>query len=290
MSIIDNFMQVYMYEFEIFLNTKVEEILKVSFQSDEANTDRPLKEFLKNIIERDFNCIPSNTKVKTIKYENQSLIDLSTIKKFRINRVLLPEEIDSNIKNIIKENKNAVYTNPDLCLEIIYLDNVYYETVELKSTKQDSIPGSSIQQILPNEWVIFIKHSKRNIEITTGKYIHAINSPMQFPDRSPRPQVSFHEMDSWNHTNRIFAYSSLVYKKDDLDVLKEKLIIDWQDVLAERWVKVIFDKNDISNKEPWFNTNLRKFILKFLKNYDSLNDEEKKELKKRLTFLVDTDR
>ena len=113
---------------------------------------------------------------------------------------------------------------------------------------------------------------------------------MQFPDRSPRPQVSFNEMNSWNQKNRIFAYSSLVYKKDDLDVLKEKLIIDWQDVLAERWVKVIFDKNDISNKEPWFNTNLRKFILKFLKNYDSLNDEEKKELKKRLTFLVDTDR
>lgn len=232
MSIIDNFMQVYMYEFENFLNTKVEEIFNVSFQSDEANTDRPLKEFLKNIIERDFNCIPSNTKVKTIEYENQSLLDLSTIKKIRINRVLLPEEIDQNIKKIIKENKNAVYTNPDLCFEIIYLNNVYYETVELKSTKQDSIPGSSIQQILPNEWVIFIKHSKRNIEITTGKYIHAINSKMQFPDRSPRPQVSFNEMNSWNQKNRILAYSSLVYKKDDLDVLKEKLIIDWQDVLA----------------------------------------------------------
>jgi hypothetical protein len=45
MDKIQNFMQVYMYELEIFLYTKKDELKEVSFQSDEANTDRPLKEF-----------------------------------------------------------------------------------------------------------------------------------------------------------------------------------------------------------------------------------------------------
>lgn len=45
------FMQVYMYELEQFLNQRHNEIQNVSFQSDEANTDRPLKESLKSVIE-----------------------------------------------------------------------------------------------------------------------------------------------------------------------------------------------------------------------------------------------
>ena len=54
--------------------------------------------------------------------------------KIKINRVLLPEEITEDIKKWIKESKNAIYTNPDLCLEIIDSEKIYYETIELKST------------------------------------------------------------------------------------------------------------------------------------------------------------
>ena len=50
MEIIQNFMQVYMYELEKYLQTKEEAIKQISFQSDEANTDRQLKEFLKKTI------------------------------------------------------------------------------------------------------------------------------------------------------------------------------------------------------------------------------------------------
>lgn len=286
MSKIQNFMQIYMYELEQFLNTKKDELKKVSFQSDEANTDRPLKEFLRTIIESEFKRIPINTQIKDVIFNDVVGSDIDELKKIQVLRVLLPEQINDEIKLIISASKNAVYTNPDMCLEILMDGQKYYETIELKSTKQDSIPGSSIQQVLPDEWVIFIKHSFAKIEIVTGQYIHAINSKMQFPDRSPRPQVSFKEMQLWNQTNRIVSYSKLMYKKDTEESVKYDLINDWQSVLSDRWVDMLFNATSIRNNEPWFNNNMRKFIIKFLDRYEKLSYTEKKELIKRIKSLI----
>lgn len=286
MSKIQNFIQIYMYELEQFLNTKKDELKKVSFQSDEANTDRPLKEFLRTIIESEFKRIPINTQIKDVIFNDVVGSDIDELKKIQVLRVLLPEQINDEIKLIISASKNAVYTNPDMCLEILMDGQKYYETIELKSTKQDSIPGSSIQQVLPDEWVIFIKHSSAKIEIVTGQYIHAINSKMQFPDRSPRPQVSFKEMQLWNQTNRIVSYSKLMYKKDTEESVKYDLINDWQSVLSDRWVDMLFNATSIRNNEPWFNNNMRKFIIKFLDRYEKLSYTEKKELIKRIKSLI----
>ena len=46
---INDFMYVYMYHLEQYLLSKKETLDTISFQSDEANTDRPLKEYLKMI-------------------------------------------------------------------------------------------------------------------------------------------------------------------------------------------------------------------------------------------------
>ena len=286
MNIIDSFMQVYMFELEKYLETRKEDLKNVSYQSDEANTDRPLKEFLKNLIETNFNSIPKHTVINSIRSEDDSEINISMLMKIKINRVLLPEEITEDIKKWIKESKNAIYTNPDLCLEIIDSEKIYYETIELKSTKKDAIPGSSIQQILPNEWVIFIKHAKNNISVTTGQYIHAVNSKMQFPDRSPRPQVSFQEMKKWNAQNRVLSYQSLIYKKDLEENTKYELIDDWQNVLAQRWIDILFNSKNIRSNEPWFNTTMRKFIILFLDKYDSLSISEKERFKKNINDLI----
>ncbi len=286
MQIIQDFMQVYMYELEKFLELKKSEIRQVSFQSDEANTDRPLKEFLKKTIESSFSSIPNSTSIASIKFEDTVGIDVDILKEIRITQVLLPEDITDEIKEILKATKNAIYTNPDMCLKILYNNNIFYETVELKSTKQDSIPGSSIQQILPDEWVIFIKHSNNNVDITTGQYIHAINSKMQFPDRSPRPQVSFKEMTNWNQANRILSYSSLIYKKDQEEQAKYNLISDWQNVLSERWIDMLFNTTRVHNNDPWFNNNMRKFILIFLERYEALSDDEKFNFKDRIQSLT----
>ena len=159
MEIIQNFMQVYMYELEKYLQTKEEALKQISFQSDEANTDRQLKEFLKKTIEDSFSSIPQSSELTSVEFEGKVGTDMDILKSIRINRVLLPEEITNHIFKVIQSSKDSVSTKPDLCFEILYNHQFYYETIELKSTKQDAIPGSSIQQILPEQWVIFIKHS-----------------------------------------------------------------------------------------------------------------------------------
>lgn len=286
MSKIQNFMQVYMYELEQLLCTKKEELKKVSFQSDEANTDRPLKEFLKYVIQEEFTQIPSSTEITEIVFNEKIGIDVEELKKIKILRVLLPEEITEEIKAVISKNKNTIYTNPDMCLEILMDEKIVYETIELKSTKQDSIPGSSIQQVLPHEWVIFIRHSVSKVEITTGQYIHAINSKMQFPDRSPRPQVSFKEMQSWNQAHRVLKYTQLMYKEDDEELIKYHLISDWQGELSKRWIDMLFHSTSVKTNEPWFNNNMRKFIVLFLERYEKLDAMEKLEFINRIKSLI----
>ncbi len=69
-NIID-FMYMYMYNLEQFLITKKDELSTISFQSDEANTDRPLKEYLKVLIEKEFNRIPYNSDVVHLNIENK---------------------------------------------------------------------------------------------------------------------------------------------------------------------------------------------------------------------------
>lgn len=289
MQNLQNFMRIYMYKLEEDLTKHKDDLIEVSFQSDEANTDRPLKEYLKKHIEESFPSIPENTEIDSICFEGTNFIDIQAIKRIRINRVLLPEDISVELKEIIKASKSSVYTNPDLYLELILDDERFYESIELKSTKNDSIPGSSVQQIVPEEWVVFIKHSGKNINISTGQYIHAINSKIQFPDRSPRPQVSFKAISTWNKDNRILNSNTLCYVKDDDDENKRELISDWQNVLSQRWIDILFNATSTKANEPWFNNNLRKFILSFLTKYESLSDDEKKEFKDRVESLILSD-
>ncbi|MBS5889366.1 MAG: hypothetical protein KIB47_05950 [Clostridium sp.] len=286
MQNIHSFMCIYMYKLEEDLTKHKDDLIEVSFQSDEANTDRPLKEYLKKHIEESFPSIPEDTDITSLCFEGTTFTDMQAIKHIQVNRVLLPEDISDELKETIKASKSSVYTNPDLYLELILDDELSYESIELKSTKNDSIPGSSIQQIVPEEWVIFIKHSGKNISISTGQYIHTINSKMQFPDRSPRPQVSFKAISTWNKENRILDSNALCYTKDDDDKNKRELISDWQDVLSQRWIDILFNATSTKVNEPWFNNNIRKFILSFLTKYEALTDDEKKEFKERVESLI----
>lgn len=274
MNKIDSFMCVFMYELENYLSSHKDDINRISFQSDEANTDRPLKEYLKSVIETDFNAIPKNSEITGLL--NEPKIEISELKKIKIQQVKLPNELTDAEKSMLSEGRSSVYTNPDLCFLINCCGKINYETIELKSTKNDSIPGSSVQQVKPKEWVIFIKHSSNSIEIATGQYLNAINTKFQFPDRSPRPQVSFSELAKWNSIHRKVSTSKqLIYSTDNDTSIKEELLTDWQGVLSKRWIDVLFNKNSIARNEPWFNNNLRKFIVDFLRKYEQLSESQK---------------
>lgn len=153
MNFVNAFMYVYMYELELHLNNNKNKIANISFQSDEANTDRQLKEFLKSTIENNFNRIPNNSSVSFVNIETKDSFKNNSdiLKSIYIEKVLLPEEITLNEKELLRKDKNSIYTNPDLCFKIIYDNQTFYKTIELKSTKNNSIPGSSIQQINPTE-------------------------------------------------------------------------------------------------------------------------------------------
>lgn len=290
MNCVDIFMYAYMCDLEYWLNLHSEEVLTISFQSDEANTDRPLKEYLKYVIESECNQIQrtrAGGMVEVYDSQNSGIkyqID-SIIMDAKIESVYLSEEISPELKDILKSRKKAVFKNPDLCLAININGKIAYESIELKSTKKDAIPGSSIQQVSPNEWVVFVRHTGKTVEFITGLYFHTINSKMQFPDRSPRPQVSFGELEKWNNSCRYDDGKTIIYKSVGDEALKYELLNDWQDVLANRWIKIVFAKS-VNSKDPWFNNNLRKFVLAFLQRYDEMTEKEKEEYRRNLSDIT----
>lgn len=294
MNEIKLFMTLFLIELEYNLKNRKAELLKISFHSDEANTDRALKEYLKNLIENKCNKLDKFKNIKRIDLHNNegkiTTYNISeNIRNIFIDKVFLKEEITDDIKKKLKKNKRTVYTNPDICLRINNNGKILYETIELKSTKNDAIPGSSVQQIEPEGFVVFIKHTASDIEIATGQYLNSINSKIQFPDRSPRPEVSFKELYEWNKTFRNIQTDSIAFGKDDQKTEKAELINDWQEVLADRWVDILFGEEN-KKKIPWFHTNMRKFILSFLDKYEKLNKEQKEAFKENVIKNIEKDR
>ncbi len=284
------FMYIFMYELELQLNNLHNEISTLQLHLDEANTDAELKRFIKNFIEKNFNTLPQEKMNHTLTISTDNVaknFQYSDFDNFYICKVLLANEIDSSVKKQISKN-SSVYTNPDLLFIITDGITEGFMRVELKSTKKSSIPGSSIQQVDPLEWVIFVKNNtnKNEVHIQTGQYLNCINSKLQFPDRSPRPQVSFNELHNWNKQNRLLSTQNISYRKITPEVeLKNLLLLDWQNFLAQKWIDVLFN-NNYKSKEPWFNTNLRKFILMFLKKYDTLTLDEKNAFKTSIESVL----
>lgn len=237
-----------MFELERFLNSKKENLSQLFFQFDETNTDYFLKKYLKNIIMNKFNKL-DNSKIKKLFIDNKIYL-IKDYKNYKINKVYTFEELNKNLKEILNKNKNNYCKNPDIVIEIKNDDELFYETIEFKSTKANTIPGSSIQQIIHDEWIIFVKHTSKNISFITGKYINSINSKMQFPDRSPRPQVSFKELENYNNSHRIIKNDELFYLKDNFLKSKLELINDYQKVLSKRWIDIILKNEEVKNKEP----------------------------------------
>jgi hypothetical protein len=285
-NLLNSFLLVYFYSIENKLNNTKTGLETIKFQSEEANTDEFLKKFFKEFIVK-------NNSIKKTKFEKLSIkIDAETyifetkdLLRYEVVNVFLPEQLTETQKKKITEAKKSVY-NPDLYLEITDGREVFYESVELKSTKDNNIPGSSVQQVSPFEWVIFIKRDNDTVSVTTGFYINSITEKLPFPDRSPRPQIGFKTLVEWNkkyrkESDKILSIENITEINKD----KIKLLTDWQDYLATEWLEIIKSKTS-KNNEKWFNNALRKFVVKFLDYSDSLTKVEKEKLKKNLNNLI----
>ena len=262
----DVFLSFYFHFLEELLLKKKEELQKIKFQSEEANTDEEIKDFLKKIIEEN-KTISNEYKCNLLKIQKDTIgetYNLNDVSSFSIVEVLLPKELTGNQKEEIKLNKTSVYTNPDLYLKLSDGQNIFYESVEIKTTKDDKIPGSSVQQINPFEWTIFIKHNEGSTDVACGYYLNAMTNKLPFPDRSPRPQIGFDKIKEWNKNNRIISDSVLeyIYTQNDIN-FKTKCLTDWEQILCEEWLTTI--QADSKKSEKWFNNTIRKYTVQLLK-------------------------
>lgn len=281
----DAFLSLYLFLLEKELNKPNSGLEKVKFQSAESNTDEYLKNFIKKIILKHKTI--ENCNIKSVEIDNNNVITdigIEVIKKFKILSVLLPKQLSEKQKLEISSTKKSVYTNPDLYLKISDGKKTFYESIELKSTKNNEISGSSVQQISPFERVIFIKRTTK--EVTSGFYINSITEKLPFPDRSPRPKVGFKTLLNWNKNHRKLEGNILKIKIDTVtNDRKIKLLEDWQNYLANEWIQVI-KANEVRKGEKWFNNAIRKFAIKFLEYSENLTEKERQQLKEKLNNLI----
>lgn len=262
-------------------NTSLKNKLSTTtFHADEANTDKELKLVIKSFLldngDLDINDefrieFKINNKIHKVYYKE--------INDFRIKNVILPNELSDCHKEWIKNRRAGNYVKPDLLLEIGNDHFLQYITLELKSTKDNKIPGSSIQQVDPYEWTLFVKHNSKEISITSGLYVNSITSRLPFPDRSARPEISFSNLTLWNNYNRIKENDSLTFIIDGKEIDPKLLILsDWKKSLVMDWVNYVTSKEK-TNK--WFDEALRMFTIELIDLYEKLSDEEKIEFKKK---------
>lgn len=246
-----------------------EEIYSLQYRTQEQNIDEPLKRLLQNIILKEYKSYPDAG--------------------YHIENVFIQNELDANkeLKKLVKEllyertkayeKAGVTYTNPDLTLKIVSNNNendVFYDTIELKSTSKDGrgdIVGSCLNQIYPNEWLIFVYHQKDGKEgnITFGRYGEAVINCRV--DYRIRPVVAFQSL------------------KDNEDGKHKKLSIKECVAVKENWRNTVSEKafnnltNDKANSQ--YDQANRGLVLQALNEYEKMSDEEKIQFRNKLTEL-----
>lgn len=287
-NLIEHFLYAYFYHIEGALDKVKNKLAAVKYQSEEANTDEFQKKFIKEFILE--NNSLKECKLNELSLKKNGVIDkvkISSLSDIYIKNVYLPEELTPEFKKNIVANKKGVYSNPDLYLEISNGFETVYRTVELKSTKNDKIPGSSVQQISLYEWVIFIRRKNNNVSVATGQYINSITEKLAFPDRSPRPEVGFKRLSGWNEKNRILENDELIFNIDTTveDNVKH-LVLDWQEVLVDEWFELIISGSKLKS-EKWFNNVIRKFSYKLISYINNLPQDELENLRSILSKNIE---
>lgn len=278
------FLGAYLYQIEAIINKNPALLQSVSFQSEEANTDSDLKLFFKEFILAHNRL--EDPYILNVSFKDSDGVEevcrKEELSKYWIKELYLPAELTPEHKAQIKAQKKGVYVNPDLYLLISNGEADEYVSVELKSTKNNKIPGSSVQQVSPYEWVIFVQHRNNETKVATGQYVNSITTRLPFPDRSPRPEIGFDILNCWNFDNREAKGGTLILNCDKSEHdLKLTILSDWHNFLVAEWLNTVKSPT-VKRNEKWFNHTIRLYSLELLEMYDELSLCEKEQLLKLL--------
>lgn len=263
----------------------------VTYHLDEANSDKEAKKVVQTYMVSN-PTLPNHPAMNLQVQVGLSIFkfEYCRLSQVRVANVYLPEQLTDSMKSMIKDSKNnTVYTSPDLYIELSFNGSSYFTEIELKSTKANRIPGSSVQQINPHGWVVFIRQNPKSpLQITTGLYVNSITETMQFPDRSPRPQVAFDTLRTWNNNNLVLAHDGYTLFYDESEIAaKELLISNWKQSLVSEWLTIIFDKNlTLKPRTPWFTEAITMFSNQLIENYECLSELEKQEFRRNITSIL----
>lgn len=263
----------------------------VTYHLDEANSDKEAKKVVQTYMVSN-PTLPNHPAMNLQVQVGLSIFkfEYCQLSQVRVANVYLPEQLTDSMKSMIKDSKNnTVYTSPDLYIELSFNGSSYFTEIELKSTKANRIPGSSVQQINPHGWVVFIRQNPKSpLQITTGLYVNSITETMQFPDRSPRPQVAFDTLRTWNNNNLVLAHDGYTLFYDESEIAaKELLISNWKQSLVSEWLTIIFDKNlTLKPRTPWFTEAITMFSNQLIENYECLSELEKQEFRRNITSIL----
>lgn len=239
------------------LSKKLDQFKDIKLMEDELNIDKYLKIKIIEILREDFNDINENLRDDNIKLE----------------RLLTKEEYYHPDNK--RYNEDEISNFCDLVLvyqeDGIFIDN----ELEIKKTNSNKIPGSSINQIKPEKALLFFRYKKDEVELQVGYYYQSIDERIPFPDRSPRPIISY---DAMKHTNKLLSENEVSLKQ--LKNRTKNIFADnWIDQLVSNWMD---DVKSVKLKRSWFFSAIRQFCLKSIIEYEKLSDKEKKEFKKNL--------
>lgn len=269
----------------------VSALSSVTYHLDEANSDKEAKKVIQSYMLGN-PTLPNHPAMNLQVRIGSSTVhfDHFRLSQVRVANVYLPDQLTAAMKTMIKSSKNnTVYTSPDLYIELTCNGSSYFTEIELKSTKANRIPGSSVQQINPYGWVVFIRqNSTKPLQITTGLYVNSITETMQFPDRSPRPEVAFDTLRTWNTHNLISANDGYTLFYDESEIAaKELQISDWKQSLVSEWIAIIFDKNlSLKPRTPWFTEAITMFSNQLIESYERCSELEKQEFRRNISSIL----
>jgi len=239
------------------LSRRLDEFKNLKLMEDELNIDKYIKKQTIKILKNDFDEL------------NIFLNDYN----IKLKKLLTKDQYFNKRNKRYEEENISKFCD----LVLVYKENGFNkeDELEIKKTNKNIIPGSSIKQIKADKALLFFKYTKGNVELQVGYYFQSVEERIPFPDRSPRPNVSFNSLKETNKELMDSETSLEDVKSRTEDIFKD----NWMEQLVSNWMDDVKSK---FIKKSWFFITIRMFALRFINYYENLSEIERKKLKEEL--------